>query len=237
MNNVSRIAAGGLLSMLIAASASAGTTTATFDFEGQATTTGGALTTLSLTNNGLSVTIDRAGESFDVVELSSQSGTTAFGSRSLVAAAPLTTFYNVNFSQPVSSFSVQMGNFGTGITDNLALTAFTGINGTGTNLGTTSDSLVLTDASTLAIKTLQISGAGIRSVEFVGGDTVNANSAFVDNFGATFATSGGIGGTGGTGGNGGGPSAVPLPSALLVAPLGALVAWFGARRLRLVTAK
>jgi hypothetical protein len=41
-----------------------------------------------------------------------------------------------------------------------------------------------------------------------------------------------VAGNGGTGGNGGGPNAVPLPAAVLIAPLGACVAGIYSRRFR-----
>jgi hypothetical protein len=210
---------------LLPAGVRAGTTTAFFDFESEAVTPSGAdLSSLSVTDNGVTLTIDRAGQPFTVTDLSAMSGTAPFGSRSLSPTPPGSSFFNVNFSQPVSSFSAQMGDFGVGITDDLAITAFSGPNGTGTNLGTASATLPLLDSSTMAFKTVQISAVNIGSVELIGGTPGDPNSVFYDNFGVTVA------------GSGGGPSAVPLPPALLVAPLGALAAWYGARRLRTVAA-
>lgn len=219
-----RLSVGSVLSAaFLAGTATAGTTSATFNFEDQPLSAS-PLTTLSVTSAGLTAAIDRVGQPFNVVDLSALPGTSAFGTRSLAPTPPGGNFFNVNFSQPISSFSAQMGDFGNGVTDNLAITAFTGPNGTGTNLGTTSASLVLSDATTMGSKTLQIVGTNIRSVEMIGGTAAGANSVFYDNLSATFAS-----GAGGTGG----PPSVPLPSALMAAPLGALAAMWAARRMKI----
>ncbi|HET6250280.1 MAG TPA: hypothetical protein VFE47_21500 [Tepidisphaeraceae bacterium] len=216
----------GVALLLSTAGLHAGLTAANFNFEGQATTNSGGLQSLSLTNNGLTITIDRVGQPFDVVNLSSYAGSVAFGSRSLAPTPPGSNFFNVNFSSPVSSFSADMGDFGVSKSDSLALTAFTGANGTGTNLGTTSASLPLTSISSLSFKTVSFTGAGIESVELSGGTTAAANSVYYDNFNATFNSSG-------SGGNsGGGGNAVPLPPASYVMPFGLAMAWLASRKLR-----
>ena len=197
-------------------------TTAVFDFEGQPVTTGTGLTALTLSNNGLSMTISRGGQSFDMANLSALGGTSAFGARTLAPTPPGTNPFSLDFSQPLSSFSAQMGDFSAALTDQLTMTAFSGPNGTGAKLGTSSASLVMTDASTLAFKTLAINGTGIKSIEVTGGATAGENSVFYDNFSATFA-----------GGSTG--AAVPLPPAIFVAPLGAALAWLAARKLRSVS--
>jgi hypothetical protein len=196
----------------------AGTTTAVFDFENQPTS-GAGLSTVMLANNGLSVTIDRAGQPFNIADLSALGGTSAFGARTLAPTPPGVNSFNLNFSQPVSSFSAQMGDFSSTLTDHLTMTAFSGLNGTGKNLGTSSSSLVLSDSSVLGFKTLGITGTGINSVQMIGGEAAGANSVFYDNLSATFTP-------------GGNSSSVPLPAAAFVAPLAAVVAWLAARKLR-----
>ncbi|HZL38378.1 MAG TPA: hypothetical protein VFC78_23900, partial [Tepidisphaeraceae bacterium] len=193
----------GMLSLTLAAgNAKSGVTQSTYDFENQPATSNGGLTSLSLTNNGLTVTIDRVGQSFDTANISSLGSTSVFGQRTLAPTPPGTNFFNVNFSQPVSNFSVQMGDFGTNVSDSLSLTAFAGPNGTGANLGTSSATLPLTSASTMSFTTLQISKPGIESVQYTGGTSGDPNSVFSDNYSAT---------TNPTGNNGaGGTTSVPL---------------------------
>jgi hypothetical protein len=225
MTTYIRLIAMALFTAGIPLAAEAGITNAVFDFENQSVTSNGGLTSLSLANQGLTISIDRAGEPFDVANLSAFGGTSAFGSRTLAPTPPGNTGFNVNFSHPASSFSAQLGDFGAGKTDSLSLTAFSGANGTGTNLGTTNASLVLTNAALLKFQTLAFSGTNIGSIQMAGGTTADANSVYYDNFHAQFASS-----SGGTGGSG---NSVPLPPAAAVMPLGALVAWWGAKKLRI----
>lgn len=227
-------AAGAIALALIANSARGGTSQAVYDFENEPITNNGGFTTLSMTNNGLTITLDRVGQPFDITNLSSMNGTAGFGSRTLSPTPPGQNFFNADFSTPVSSFSVQMGDFvATNNVDSLALTAFSGPNGTGANLGTSSATLPMINSTTLASTTLQISKPGIQSVQFIGGTTDDANSVYYDNLIATYTPASGTGsgtGSGNTGSSAG--ASVPLPPALYVAPLGALLAWFAARRLR-----
>jgi hypothetical protein len=218
-----RLAGGALLgALLLPGFVRAGTTggSALFDFEDQQTSSG-SLSTLTLSNNGTSATITQSGQTFDIVDLSAQSGASAFGARSLTSTAASGTPFMVDLSQPVSSFSAQIGDFGSATIDTLTMTAFSGHGGTGTMLGTQTTMLPLLDATTLAFKSIEVDAAGIESVQIMGGPS-GSNSAFYDNFGVTVASSG----------TGGGTSSVPLPAAAWAAPFGALVAFFGARNLR-----
>ncbi|HET6246739.1 MAG TPA: hypothetical protein VFE47_03495 [Tepidisphaeraceae bacterium] len=209
------------LPLALAANLHAGLTSATFDFESHAATSGGGLTSLSLAKNGIGISIDRAGQPFDVATLSPWSGTSAFGSRSLSPTPPGGNFFNVNFSTPANSFSAQFGDFASTATDSLALTAFSGRNGTGRNLGSAFANLPLKGNDAFAFKTVQIRGENIESVELIGGTPNTPNSVYFDNFHVSAA----IGGAGGI-------SAVPLPAGIYVMPLCAVIAWMASRRLR-----
>ena len=200
-----------------AGTARAGITTAAYNFEDQPVTAGN-LTSLTLNNNGLSLTINRAGQPFDVTTLSAFGGTSAFGARTMAPTPPGMNAFTFNFSQPVSGFSANLGDFASGVTDQLAMIAFSGPNGTGAKLGTSNANMAMSNASTMTFQSLAINGNEIKSVQVTGGAASGENSVFYDNFNATFTRSDGV--------------AVPLPPAIFVAPLGAAVAWLAARRLR-----
>jgi hypothetical protein len=101
----------------------------------------GALTSLSLTDTGLTLTISRQNSvPFDIVNNFSpnQLGKpAAFGARSLdpfFNTGPNTGFL-VNFSLPITSFSMMFGDY-PGDTDSITLQAFSGPDGTGTLVDT-----------------------------------------------------------------------------------------------------
>ena len=122
---------------------------AVFDFEG-APGDGvhdGDLSTLSLTESGLTVTITRtSGLPFDVLNDVAGGFPDAFPAPgwddqalSPFFAETANDRFLVNFSLPVDLFGVQTGDFG-GDDDDLILQAFSGLNGTGTLIDTTTDS-------------------------------------------------------------------------------------------------
>src|ERR1700728_3712918 len=88
----------------IATRVQAGIKTAVFDFENQPVTANGGLTSLALSRNGIGLTIDRAGQPFDIANLAPFKGAAAFGSRSLSPTPPGGNSFNVNFSTPIASF-------------------------------------------------------------------------------------------------------------------------------------
>src|SRR5258708_6677916 len=81
-----------------AADARAGIKTVVFDFEDQPATSNGGLTSLSLTKDSLSITIDRVGEPFDIANLSAFAGTADWGSRTLAPTPPGANLFNIDFS-------------------------------------------------------------------------------------------------------------------------------------------
>jgi len=195
-----------------AKTASAGTTTAQFDLEGYAG--GFPFSALALTDDGLTITISQGGHPFTFSDISDLNGSAVYGKSSLQSFGPSDNFpFYVDFSSPINSFTVQMGNLGLGIVDTLDVMAFAGPHATGTRLGSNSTTMSLpSDASSIFIKTLAISGSGIRSVQFMGGSSADPNSLYYDNLSATLA-------------------AVPLPPAISIAPAGLLIAWLAGRRM------
>src|ERR1035438_7277443 len=115
-----------------------------FDFEGFTptftspadSTRTGALTSLVMNGGGLTVTISRpGGVAFDLVSnTGDQSGKpSSWGNVSLDPFFdPSNSGWIVDFSVPVSSFSIQYGDYGQD-SDTLTATAFAGVGGTGTN--------------------------------------------------------------------------------------------------------
>ena len=180
--------------MLMPVSAQA--TTAIFDFEDQAATFDpngarvGALSTLSLTNNGLTITITRQNANFDIVSNTDAQGGKGpeFGDRSLDPFFVSDTNSNpfvVNFSTAATALSMDIGDYG-GDSDVATINLYSGLNGTGTLLGTGSvdyDDGFFPDFATVSAS----SPTGFLSAVFVGGSSDFTNSVFYDNFNVTFA--------------------------------------------------
>ena len=197
-----------------------------FDFESTpATETSfnptGALSSLVMTNSGLTVTLTRQrGVAFDVLDSSAFPGEfpTSWGVHSL------DPFYNessatgfiANFSALASNVSIDLGDFG-GDSDTFLLTAYSGLNGTGTVLATTT--LVYGTQSLPTAATAMVAATGIQSVIWndvgVGTGTnpdTYYNSLFYDNLTVT--------------------SAVPEPSTWALMTAGAGILAFGVARNR-----
>lgn len=160
----------------------------TFDFEAQAATALprlGALTSLSITESGLTITITRtSGAAFDIVENSAATGQD--GKPAGWALHSLDPFFDavsadaflVDFSMPVTGVSVETGDYGADI-DDVSLLAYAGAGGSGALLG--SDSGTYSGAFT-SIATLSTGVSGIMSVVLAGGSPGSfPNSMFWDN--------------------------------------------------------
>jgi len=173
-----------------------------FDFEDQTATfitppgsRTGALSTLTMTESGLSVTITRESEGkFDLVSNTGNQDDkpTEFGSISLdpFFQETLNTAFILNFSSPITSFSVQMGDYGStgGDSDNAILVqAYSGLNATGSLLDSDSGAYgyggFYTPDPSDDIITLQVGASGINSIRMIGGSTITPfpNSMFYDN--------------------------------------------------------
>jgi hypothetical protein len=162
-----------------------------FDFESQSGTESpvGALTSLSMTNTGLTMTISRqGGTAFDVVEnINSQSGKPASWGR-----MSLTPFIDASggaficdFSTGINFFSVEAGDYGAD-SDDIVLEAWTGLGGTGTLIGTANNSFGVSAFPTVATTGGVIGGTAL-SIVMKGGSTDFPNSLFWDNINATAA--------------------------------------------------
>ena len=169
-----------LLFVLTAASALAATPVSaqTFDFESLASTSGGAYTSLSQTNSGLTMTLSRAGGlGFDI----SSAVTPSFGSRSLSPFAnPGSGPFTADFSSDLSFISVDMGDFAPSDSDTFTLSIFSGLGGTGTLLGSSSfayGSAGFPTTGTLTAASL----VPFRSAIFNGGSNEFPNSVYYDN--------------------------------------------------------
>ena len=143
----------------------------------------GALTSLALTNSGLTMTINR-GRQFDIVSnTGAQAGKPAgWGLRSLdpFFAGSVNTPFIVDFSSLITSFSVEFGDYGGDSPDILSLMAYSGAGGTGTLLGSTSVSLN-TPAGAFTVGSGSLSASGIASIVMIGGSSAFPNSVFYDN--------------------------------------------------------
>lgn len=197
--------------------ARAASPTALFDLEDQPTSAATALTTLTLSQGGESVTITRdGGAAFGITDLSPFSGTVAFGMRSIIPDQSSNAPFVATFSPPAASVSVMFGHFGADNAD-LNVQAFNTTNADGTPVVVSSDTLTGVDANTFTLESVEADGVGIRSARFIGG--VNGdNSVFYDNIAVGSAA----------------PTAIPLPTAAWsgFATLGALGLAALRRRLR-----
>ena len=186
----SRRITGVALGVVLLAGATAQAGFSSYDFEGQDVATG--LSTITVDNNGLALTITRTGGTLGVTDFSAASATTTLGSRTVIpegdGAGPLI----VNFSTAVNEFSAQLGDFGDD-TDDLTLIAYSGPDGTGSVVDTATAQLPPV-GTLFSSQFLTVSGASIGSVSLLGGS--GDNSVAYDNFAA---------------------SAVPLPPAILAA--------------------
>lgn len=171
-----------------------------FDFEDQPvdSTQNGSLTTLTLTQPGLEVTITRsAGAAFDVLNPGAGGYPNAYpdgwGEQALSPffAQSLDDFFIASFSIPVAFVSVESGDFG-GDSDVIALEAFSNDDGTGQILPVNVNTDSVNWTSDLGLMGLgdppveisvgePLGTRVIRSVVFRGGSANFPNSVYFDN--------------------------------------------------------
>ena len=166
--------------------------TTNFNFETTPPTSppsGGSLTSLTITQGGLTMVLTRPGSSFDIFNTTLAPFAASWGTRALDPFAHFdsATPFNANFSLALSSISIDMGDFTPSDLDTASLVAYSGLDGTGSIVG--SSSTTCCDVgSGFVFTTLTVSGAGIRSVRFIGGSPSFPNSLYYDNINVTFAT-------------------------------------------------
>jgi hypothetical protein len=159
-----------------------------FDFESQPpdTVETGSITSLNMTQSGLTVQITRSGgASFDVHNGPFPS---SWGAQALSPFANETAidFFIATFSDPVDSVSIQIGDFGDDTSDLMLLRAFSGVGAGGDFLDTDSvfwgDRDLSPAGSADPPREASVSSAlGIRSITFVGGSRIFSNSVYYDN--------------------------------------------------------
>jgi hypothetical protein len=213
------LTAGMVIAALLVGRATASATPITFDFESLSTSSG--TSTVTQTVGGVTVTVDRQDSAALTVQDLGGSPP-AFGSRTIGNfiggfTAPGSTLV-VSFSSAVSSAGISFGDFGGDDDSPVVLNAFSGTNGTGTNLGSVSISYPLAndlDNGNSAIGTLGLSAVGIQSFTVASGGPF-PGSLYFDN--VTVDTSA--------------AASVPEPASMLLVGTGvaALVARRRARR-------
>jgi len=172
--------------ILLVASSSVAAAPITFDFEELAL---GGLTgvpSVTSTQGGLTVTVTRTdGANFGVQDLNNVPTVSDFGHRNLSnflgpsGATVLDAALVLSFSAPVSSASISFGDLGGNFPHDddspVVWTAFSGLNGTGLNLGSSSvdypGNLGFLDQGNGAIRTVAINAAGIQSLTISSGGT------------------------------------------------------------------
>ena len=141
---------------------------------------------LTLNQGGLTLTLTREGNGrFDIFNNDAEPNfPQAWGARSLAPFSAANTAFVANFSQAVSAVSIEMGDFGQD-EDVPLIQAFSGLNGTGTLLGTASSTLAGGTVGFTSV-TLSVPFGGILSVRFIGGSPGFPNSVLYDNINVTF---------------------------------------------------
>jgi hypothetical protein len=174
------------VSLLAALPGAARADVVTFNFESLAIASG--LTTLTLSGGGLTATLTRPGSIFGITNLFFDGGDPSFGQRSLDPATdlPSNTPFILNFSQAITGLSIDMGDFGVD-TDLLSIQLWSGANGTGTLLG--SSSATLPPGGAFSFLTPAVGATAALSAVFIGGSAPDfPNSVYYDNIRVTFGT-------------------------------------------------
>ena len=166
---------------LLVGSSSVSAAPITFDFEALATQQS---TIITSTVSGLTLTVTRNDNSqIAIQDLNFVPQVPDFGHRSLSNflgssnATVLQSTLVLNFSAPISSGSISFGDLGGTFTHDddspVVLTAFSGLNGTGSNLGSNSvdypATLGFLDQGNAAIRTVTINALGIQSLTISSG--------------------------------------------------------------------
>jgi hypothetical protein len=173
--------------ILLVGSSSVSATPITFDFEELALGGPTGLPTVTSTRSGLTLTVTRKdGANIGIQDLNNPTTQVSdFGHRNLsnflgsINATVLDATLVLSFSAPISSASISFGDLGGTFPHDddspVVWTAFSGLNGTGLNLGSNSvnypSDLGFLDQGNGAIRTLTINAAGIQSLTVSSGGT------------------------------------------------------------------
>ncbi len=169
--------------LCLASTITAKADTVTFNFEELAPTVGSALTSLTLTQGGLTMILTReSGAGFYITNANNLPP--AWGARSLTPATAVSNAFIANFSQGLSGISIEMGDFGNDA-DVTTLEAYSGLGGTGILVDTATASLAGGGVSFTFVN-LSLPNAQIQSIRFIGGSPNYPNSVLYDNITVTF---------------------------------------------------
>jgi hypothetical protein len=173
--------------ILLVGSSSVSATSIKFDFEELALGGPTGLPTVTSTKSGLTLTVTREDDAnIGIQDLNNPTTQVSdFGHRTLSNflgssnATVLDAMLVLSFSAPISSGSISFGDLGGSFPHDddspVVWTAFSGLNGTGLNLGSVSvgypSDLGFLDQGNGAIRTLTIAAAGIRSLTISSGGT------------------------------------------------------------------
>ena len=177
-------------------------------------------TSLTVTQDDLTATLSRGGETFTFDNMYHNTGAEIFGARSLTTGDASETPFIVNFSRPVTNFSVSVAHLD-GQDASAWLEGFSGVGGAGMELG--QDAQIVPSQAGFSVIELHALAGGIQSVRFGahGGDSA---PIFFDNLTVLDIPAPGTGGDGNP--------TVPLPPAAYGAIGTAAIALLAQRRSR-----
>ncbi|RYF58901.1 MAG: hypothetical protein EOO39_33755 [Cytophagaceae bacterium] len=170
------------ISLVALASIGAAANAVVFDFE--SAVYGSGYTSLSQTVGGLQLDLSRtSGATFEVNDISGNAGVpVSWGSHTLgnFNDGNFTSSYIGNFSMSVGGVSIDLGDFGAD-TDTLTLSLYSGLNGTGSLLGSATGTLV---GGGFAFSNIVVGTSGPGAMSFVlSGDPMTSYpvSVYFDN--------------------------------------------------------
>lgn len=170
-----------------------------YDFEGFGLDVDfdGTFSEIAPVSDGATMTVTRSGGlSFDVIFVSliaaASTGTGAPPGWGQVALSPFNEegaddFFVAQFSQPISSLSLEMSDFGDDSPDFLVLEVYSSADATGTPLATEAGSWSSSIPDATSLSWNSSGGQAARSARFRGGSSDFPNSMYVDNVSVTLA--------------------------------------------------
>lgn len=120
-------------------------------------------TSLSVTQDNLTATLSRGGETFTFANMYHNTGAEIFGARSLTTTDATDAPFVVDFSRPVTNFSVSVAHLD-GQATSAWLEGFSGTDASGTKIA--ADASIVPTASGFSVIELKALSGGIQSVRF-----------------------------------------------------------------------